>query len=127
MQAVLDEYAACYDGRRPEGFANAFVPDGVLELPDHTVIAGHEALAAFASDAARRRPNIHHFSANLRVRITGDVARSTAHVTAVSNVGDDVRLLLIGRYDDTLAHTPDGWRITRRRIIALTADDLRSD
>jgi ketosteroid isomerase-like protein len=122
--AVLDRYAIAYDGRRPTEFAQAFTTDGVLTLPDGVAIRGRTELAAFAAAAAGRRPSTHHFTTNRIVNVQGDRATSTSHVAAVSRVGDDVRLLLIGRYADELVRTGEGWRIAWREIADLDTEDL---
>jgi uncharacterized protein (TIGR02246 family) len=117
-------YAAAYDGREPERFARLFSSDGELVLPDGHTVVGTEALRTFAENAAAKKARTHHFMQNQRVSITGDHATGAAHVTAVSSLGDSVRLLIMGRYHDEMVRTPDGWRFQRRRIIALTAEDL---
>ena len=126
-QELLDvqrRYAAAYDNRRPADFAAAFTHDGRLVLPDAQVIAGTEALTAFAAAAAARPFRTHHFMSNQAVWVDGDRATGAAHVAAVSQLADDVRLLLIGRYDDRMQRTTDGWRLLERVISALSPTDL---
>jgi uncharacterized protein (TIGR02246 family) len=122
--ALLARYAEAYDQRRPADFAAVFTADGTLELPDGRTITGRADLTAFAAAAAARRPHTHHFVGVPRTEVDGDRARSGTHVVAVSRLGDSVRLLVLGRYEDRLVRLPEGWRIARRRIVALTDADL---
>jgi len=124
LLALQARYAETYDGCEPEGFAAAFAADGTLVLPDGVSHTGHDALCDFAAAAAARSARTHHFMQNQRVHVTGNTATGTAHVTAVSRLGDSVRLLIIGRYQDAMIRTAEGWRFQERRIIALTPDDL---
>jgi uncharacterized protein (TIGR02246 family) len=117
---VQERYAATYDGKRPEDFASVFTEDGRLVLPDGQVVKGRDQLAAFAAAAAARRFRTHHLMADQVIRVSGDAATGAALVTAVSRLGDDVRLLVIGRYDDRMVRSGDGWQLSERVISRLT-------
>lgn len=117
-------YASTYDDRLPEQFAEVFTEDGRLVLPDGQVLAGRRALADFAAAAASRPFRTYHFMTNQVIETRGDTASGAAHVTAVSRKDDDVRLLIIGRYDDTMVRTQNGWQLAERVISALPASDL---
>lgn len=119
LRALQRQYADAFDGGRPDDFAALFTADGTLVRPDGTAVNGQEALAAFAAAAAAGPARTHHFVRNQAFRVEGDLARGAAHVCAVSWDGDSVRLLIIGRYEDTMTRTPPGWRIAVRRIHEL--------
>jgi uncharacterized protein (TIGR02246 family) len=120
-------YAATYDHKQPEAFALVFTEGGRLVLPDGEVVSGREQLAAFAAAAAARRFRTHHFMTNQEVWVHGETASGAAHVTAVSRFEDDVRLLVIGRYHDTMVRSGAGWLLAERVISRLTPDDLCPD
>jgi uncharacterized protein (TIGR02246 family) len=124
LLGLQQDYARHYDEGRPTEFAEAFTEDGRLVLPDGQTLAGRHALAGFAAAAAARPFRTHHFMTNQRVVAYDDRATGAAHVTAVSQRGDDVRLLVIGRYDDTMVRTEAGWRISERVISALGPEEL---
>jgi uncharacterized protein (TIGR02246 family) len=113
-------YASTYDEGRPEDFALVFTEDGRLQLPDGEIVSGRHELAAFAAAAAARRFRTQHFMTEQRVRVSGDAASGAALVTAVSVLDDDVRLLVIGRYDDTMVRSGAGWLLAERVITRLT-------
>lgn len=119
LRALQQHYAEAFDGGRPDDFAALFTADGTLVRPDGTAVNGQEALTAFAAAAAARPARTHHFMRNHVFRVEGDLAHGAAHVCAVSRDGDSLRLLIIGRSEDTMTRTPMGWRIAVRRIHEL--------
>jgi hypothetical protein len=61
IQDLLARYAWELDHGTPEGRGALFTKDGIFEAPDLGLwVQGSPALAAFARDAQRTIPNLHH-------------------------------------------------------------------
>lgn len=59
-----------------------------------------------------------HMLTNFVINIDGDTATASTYVRAVLVVTDDPLTWFepVGRYDDQLVRTPEGWRISHRRF-----------
>jgi hypothetical protein len=57
-----------------------------------------------------------HFLSNFVIEVDGDTATASTYVRAVLVVTDDPLMWYepVGRYEDRLVRTPDGWRISHR-------------
>ena len=57
-----------------------------------------------------------HMLSNFAIEVDGDAASASTYVHAVLVVTDDPLTWFepVGRYDDRLVRTPDGWRISDR-------------
>ncbi|MBL6751735.1 MAG: nuclear transport factor 2 family protein [Nevskia sp.] len=101
-----------------------FCEDGCFELGERHAVVGHDNLRLmFAKTLAAFSATSHHLS-NVVIRFTGEAsAEATAYIYAWHlHAADGHRIDLWGRYQDRLALTPKGWRISRRRLLAAGSD-----
>ena len=77
-----------------------------------TTFRGHERLMEFISNATTGR----HLTTNVGVSIDGDTGTVYSDFIAVGRVDGRLVIQFAGRYSDTVAHGPNGWRITSRTI-----------
>jgi uncharacterized protein (TIGR02246 family) len=124
-RALVLQGAEAVDGGDAAGFAALFVPDGLLVRPDGSLLQGRAAIAqAYVSRAPDRLTQ--HLVCNQQVTV--DLAAGTAlvrskvllwtgqHSTPHTPKGRAADALTqVGELVDTLAHTPEGWRIRSRR------------
>ena len=102
--------------------APAFVhPGGRLE--------GIEAILARTRGALEPLDASQHLLGNVVAEVDGDTARATCyfqaqHVRAGTPGGDTY--VIAGSYTDTLARTPDGWKIAERVQVYLWRDGNRA-
>jgi ketosteroid isomerase-like protein len=92
-----------------------FSADAVMYHGDGQEVRGVEALSATARDVVGQFVTTHSF-ANTDIVVHGDEAEAVTHAIAHVVVDGGRRLLVRGlRYEDRLALTASGWRITQRR------------
>ena len=117
--AVLNRYAQACDTRDWKLFEQVFTPDVIgdygagYERPDRASI-----IASVQSHLGGCGPT-QHLLGNYDVEVDGDQATSSCRVRAYHcGTGDETGLFYecFGRYDDRLLRTPEGWRITHRRM-----------
>jgi uncharacterized protein (TIGR02246 family) len=111
-------YNRCFDDGDPEGYADTFTEDGVMEVAGGPKTTGRAALA----EMVRRTPyGIVHVTVDPIVEVDGDCAVQNVTLLVVARPAPDApadkrssRLQRSGRYRDELVRTPDGWRFARR-------------
>lgn len=121
---VLARYCDALDQRRWEMLTTVFSPSASADYGSVGSPAGVEAI----TEAIRRTIDdldaTQHLIGNLQVQVHGDTATAqcyliSQHVRAGQPGGEEY--LLGGRYVDDLVRTPDGWRITFRRLHRMWA------
>jgi hypothetical protein len=120
IRDTLAQYNWSGDAGRPDGLAETFCADGVLEIRGSEPLRGRTEIAAFltgvAGNVAARadaRPVVRHNLANvLFTGLTPDRAEVSSYFTVVTQIGLDH----FGRYRDVLV--PDGgtWLIRHRKV-----------
>lgn len=64
------------------------------------------------------KSNIRHLNAALWIEFDGaDIATAHSYFAVVRNVDGKSTVDLNGRYRDTLRRTPEGWKVSHRRVI----------
>jgi uncharacterized protein (TIGR02246 family) len=111
IRRLLAGYASTFDARDPEGFANLFTEDGIMQLSEDRQIVGRDKL----TKAVERMPPSEgrHYPEAPEVSVDADTATATSRFRALTGTGAEVT----GTYHDQLRRTPDGWRIAHRRIL----------
>ncbi len=120
IRDTLARYNWSGDSGRPDGLAETFCADGVLEIRGSQPLRGRTEIASFLSGvtgnvAARAdaRPVVRHNLTNvLFTGLTPDRAEVSSYFTVVTQIGLDH----FGRYRDILV--PDGgtWLIKHRKV-----------
>ena len=105
----LDRYLAC------------FCEDASWEMPGAPPVRGTEAIRAAAEE--RRRgggvgPGSHtrHVITTQRVEVRGDEATSDSYFLFYTQTASRPQLERMGRYQDSLRRTGQGWKLARRLI-----------
>ena len=122
-QAIIDlaiAYTWALDTKQFDELRSVFAPDATADL--HGVHCdGQDAIIARIERPMGRLDATQHLVGNHQVRVDGDTAThrchlQSQHVKRGTPGGDNY--LIGGIYDDRLARTPDGWRITHRTMTA---------
>jgi hypothetical protein len=128
--AIIDltiAYAWALDTRDWDALRSVFLPDATAELGSPLLI-GVDAIIERVRTALVPLDASQHIVANHQVSIT-DGDRGTAscrcylqaqHVWRDAPGGSN--LLIGGRYEDTMSHGPDGWRISHRALVVTWRD-----
>jgi ketosteroid isomerase-like protein len=118
--------SAAVDANDAAAFAGFFTDTGVLERPNAAPVSGRDAIReAYAQRPAQRLTR--HLVTNTVVDIDGpDSAQARSLVLLwAGNTNDTVGpqgrpaegRQVVGEFHDELAHTPQGWRIARRKAL----------
>jgi len=118
IRELTARYNRCFDEGDPEGYAQTFTPDGVMEVEGGPATEGRAALA----EMVRRTPyGIMHVTVDATVEVDGDRAVQDVTLLVVARPPRDAapdkrvsRVMRSGRYHDELVRTPEGWRFARR-------------
>lgn len=134
-RALVLQAAALADAGQPEALAALFTAQGRLTRPSGALLQGREAIAAAYRARPPQRLTAHLVFGTLFLALGADEARATSRVllwtgTAAPDAGAadpadtantahiagrraDARQT-VGRFDDHLVRTPEGWRIAER-------------
>jgi 3-phenylpropionate/cinnamic acid dioxygenase small subunit len=126
IRDLLVGYGMALDAHDWDRLRTVFVPEAVADYGDlegrnegieEIIAACHRALVGLDSSQ--------HLVANLDVRVDGDQATATCYLHAqhylVSASGVNT-FVVGGTYRDELIRTPDGWRITHRKLETTWTD-----
>ena len=127
QQAIIDlaiAYTWALDTKQFEELRSVFAPDATADLRG-IHCDDQDAIIARISGGVGRLDATQHLVSNHQVRVDGDTAThrchlQSQHVKRGTPGGDN--FLIGGIYDDRLARTPDGWRITYRTLIEVWTD-----
>jgi uncharacterized protein (TIGR02246 family) len=113
-------YTTALDAGDVETVVDCFTGDASLESPVIGVIAGREAIRAFAGRFAALRAGgtqFRHMITNIAAEIAGgDQARATAYLLVLITRDGQSRRLPPGRYECEMVKQGDTWRFTRRVV-----------
>ena len=126
LRALVDSYAAAVDERDLDAFVALFVPDAALTIRQAGTSPefrchGHGELTAAVAPLSQYLSTM-HLMANHRCEIDGDRASGETYCLAHhlrEAAGGVEDLVMMIRYGDTYARTPEGWRFARREVRIL--------
>ena len=105
-------YNTAIDTGDGKTFGGCFVPDGIFN-PGHALLKGFDAISEFAVQTHTNMPTMRHNATN--IVIEGDGATATGSAFLIGYLaGSDYKVIVTGRYADTLTKTNEGWRFTER-------------
>lgn len=116
---LFADYCHRYDDGDHDAWADLFASDATMYV-GRQALAGRDSIRewAVAARAAAPQQARHHVS-NIAVELHGrDLATVVADYLVV---GADRQILAVGRYDDRLVATEDGWRLAEHRVSFLRA------
>jgi ketosteroid isomerase-like protein len=127
---IVIAYATAVDTRDWGRLGALFTDDACWEYAGSGErVRGPDAIVARISAAVERCDATHHLNGNHVVEVHGDAAGHTCYYQAQHvrlGLPGGERFLGGGRYEDRLRRTPDGWRITHRRIVSVWSEGNRA-
>lgn len=128
IQELKHEYCYATDDLDVDRIVETFTADGVLEVPIHDPIEGHDGLADyfewFAEQAYETRA---HNVFNPVIDVDGDTATGEWYYMVLYTLPGGNFEMGHGHYDDEFVRTDDGWKISsvtaKRRITREVSAD----
>ena len=109
-------YNTAIDTGDGKAFGSCFVPDGVFN-PGHALLEGHDAIADFGTQTHKAMPLMRHNATNIVLQ--GDASTATGSAFLIGYLaGPNYKVIVTGRYTDTLTKTAEGWRFNERVFVA---------
>ena len=122
INELFVRYATALDKGDIETVVDCFTGDATLESPIIGIIAGSEAIRAFAGRFAAQRTagtQFRHMITNIAAEVAagGDRARATAYLLVLITRDGKSRRLPPGRYECEVIKSGGAWRFSRRVVI----------
>ncbi len=120
---VIHAAAAFIDGNDFDAFCGLFVPEGLLQRPDGSVLKGRDAILAAYKARPAWRMSLHVISNTRFSDVSENGCRATSLVTlwasdSRTDAGPQGRAvaqpLVLGEFDDSFVPDGSDWRIARR-------------
>jgi hypothetical protein len=111
IQQLMARYGHLVDARAFTSLGEIFADDGVFDVTAFGA-GRHEGLAALIAFFERATHPPAHHATNLYVFEDAGVVKARSKYLVPTEAGR----LMGGDYEDTLAHTPNGWRIQERVV-----------
>lgn len=128
IDEVLARYCDALDQRRWDLLATVFTSGASVDYGSVGALTGLEAITGALRRAIDDLDATQHLIGNVHVQVQGDTATAqcdliSQHVRASQSGGE--HYVQGGRYVDEIARTPEGWRITFRRLHRMWASRNR--
>ena len=117
--ALTIRYATAIDSEQYEMLSTVFTADADLDYGEVGHWTGAAEVTEFMDLAHRGAANTLHRMSNQIVDVNGDAATARTYVDALILGPDGSGVNAIGYYDDELARTGDGWRISKRTFTSV--------
>jgi ketosteroid isomerase-like protein len=131
LQTLLDEreihrvatrYCRALDTKDWDLLDDVFVAEATAVLGSPTVLTGIEEIRGRIRSALQHLDDSQHLVGNHEIAVDGDVATHRCYLQAQhvreAAVGGP-NYIVAGRYEDRLARTDAGWRITHRTLTVM--------
>ena len=132
IRALQYRYGRLLDFNQPHAVAHeVFTEDAIDDRGRVPIPVGRAAIEEMFTRALEQFAATAHVISNVEITLDGDEATSSTYVTAWhwNNDGSNVAVrpayfALVAVYEDKLRRTPEGWRISHRRIRPLGVGGL---
>jgi ketosteroid isomerase-like protein len=125
IHQVATRYCRALDTKDWALLDDVFVPGATAMLGSTTMLAGIEEIRGRIRGALQHLDDSHHLVGNHEIGVDGDVATHRCYLQAqhvrLAAVGGP-NYMVAGRYEDRLARTDAGWRITHRTLTVMWTD-----
>lgn len=127
--AVATAYTWALDQNKWDDLHNVFAADATATLGSPDVLVGADAIIGRISAALGPLDDSQHLIGNHEVVVSGDTATHRCYLQA-QHIRRDApggpNYIIAGRYEDDLARTAHGWRITHRNLTVMWAEGNRA-
>jgi uncharacterized protein (TIGR02246 family) len=118
IQKLIADYNHAVDDGDGTTFAELFVESGSLDS-GFNVVKGRNELRDFAAMVPTMAPGARHLVSNVSIDGDGDDATARLYLQMWATAGGAVetKLVISGRYEDTLKREDGTWRFVTRKMI----------
>jgi ketosteroid isomerase-like protein len=118
IEKLIADYNHAVDAGDGPAFAAMFVESGSLDS-GFNVLKGHDELRDFAGMVPTIAPGARHIVSNVSIDGDGDDATARLYLQMWATAGGaaDTKLVISGRYEDTLRREGGVWRFVTRKMI----------
>ena len=118
IQKLIADYNHIVDAGDGEEFAALFTDDGSLDT-GFNVVKGSNELRDFAALVPSMAPGARHMVTNVSIDGNGSDATARLYLQMWSTAGgtSESKLVISGRYEDTLRRDDGRWRFVARKMI----------
>lgn len=118
-------YCTAVDRRDWRLLGEIFVPDATVRVRSSSLMTGTGEIVSRYRRGLSKYDSTHHMVTNHEITVEGDTALHSCLVHAQhvrpGAAGDSI-FTIGGRYEDRLARTPHGWRLTHRELVTLWSE-----
>ena len=121
IRDVLYRYSSAIDSFDNAGVRSTLADDIWAQYGNSEPVVGGDKLAKWIADATASVIWQHHLLNVYHVDVDGDRATAVSYLTSYQVFSEDPKaaIVLVARYHDELARTPQGWKISRRTMELL--------
>ena len=125
IHQVVTRYCRALDTKDWALLDDVFVPDATSDLASGRTLVGIDAIRDRIRNALHELDDSQHLVGNHEIAVDGDTAThrcylQAQHVRTAAAGGPNY--IVAGRYEDQLARTDMGWRITHRSLTVMWTD-----
>jgi 3-phenylpropionate/cinnamic acid dioxygenase small subunit len=119
ITAVLIRYATGIDTQDWPLFRTCFTDDVQADYGDIGLWTDVDGITEFMATSHQGMPATNHMLTNMAIAVDGDRAKAVTYVHAVLVLSRDPEQSIdaVGKYEDSLVRTADGWRIAARKFV----------
>lgn len=117
IQKLIADYNHAVDTGDGPAFAALFVEGGSLDS-GFNVVKGRDELRDFAAMVPTMAPGARHLVSNVSIDGDGDAATARLYLQMWATAGGaaETKLVISGRYEDTLERDGGSWRFVTRKM-----------
>lgn len=120
IQDLMGRFALAVDVEGPDAYREIFVEDSSFTIEAFQIdLHGRETIIQWVKDnAGSFPPGLNHVQSNFVIDGDGDgeEARVRCISQAIQSHEGEVKHYVIGRYDETMIKTNEGWRLKTHRL-----------
>ena len=118
IQKLVADYNHLVDAGEGDAFADLFVDGGSLDT-GFNVVKGRDELRDFAAFVPNMAPGARHLVSNVSIDGDGTEATTRLYLQMWSTAGGaaESKLVISGRYEDTLRRDDGTWRFVTRKLV----------
>ncbi len=122
IHQVVTRYCRALDTKDWAALDDVFAPDATGDLASGSTLVGIDAIRDRIRNALHLLDDSQHLVGNHEIAVDGDTAThrcylQAQHVRRAAVAGPNY--IVAGRYEDQLARTAVGWRITHRTLTVM--------
>ncbi len=126
IQQVINTYSVMASQGKVREMAETYATDGIWSVPGIGLeVTGHAAIIAAGQAVTSKLDYIVQLNSPALIKVEGDRATAQSMIRECGKyAGKQVALEVLGRYEDELVRTVEGWRFARRSFFLSGMHDF---